>query len=996
MKKAFIILSILLYTFFLGAQVTLSTDFTDEGNKKDPLHNIWTVANRISPTKGGIVRPGLNVNTVRMLGGIVKTVDGKKVPDYNYDPCHYDSLTNTYVYNWAPLKSRINAQLNSNYNLFQIVIDQPPWAFQHGYTFIPEGTLDSIHFRENERQSSYGNSLPPADPQAYHTFIKAMMEELISSYGKSVVEKWRFRVGSEIETPEHWYGSKQDFIEHYANTANAVRSVLPGAKVGLHTREPNFIYKQGTVLNYRGEVISSFAKDLIEYCFDNNVTYDFWGVSDYVLINSMEDRDISQRYETLVAPLVNHPKWNPDASIDIMEYKVVTSMNPPDGGSTLPCVTSHTEVYHIALANLFYKNKTKGLDQVFRWGQRPNSTDPPGIEVLNSMMGKMYYHTELSGTPAVSGNLIDAIFSSDESNEEFDIMLYNYNAGSLNSKAEEDVTLTFATALPAGTTLYYRNLTYGEKQNPLQNFLENEPASGWIKEGFDRKGDPSRTLNEAGAAAWALYENPRPYKFSEWKSVTSTPRSDGGEGSVISLTTQLPSFAFKKFEFRLHTDFVEVLSIPKFQWTTDQDFTDFSEYQMTASINDNLFELSLSGNYPKIVYNESLNADFFDQFRIVLKNETLSDVFWLAWYKNGIKSQIRFSPTPSLSDTSFHVYSVDLSTITNWNGAIDYFHIETANKVGAGLVTIDTIEFLTRAGVVEQFVTVSIDGEGWVNPASGTCFTGQDVDFTAIPFPGYLFDGWTGDIISPDNPLSVVVDSDLSLTAHFLLMPKNYTLKTSANNGIVERSPSKSLYEEGSTVLLTAVPNSGFKFDSWSGDLIGTENPFLLTMDTSKNITANFSRIRYTLNVSAENGTVERYPDQADYDEGETVLVKAFPDKGFVFESWSGDMSDTIDRISIVMDADKHITANFSIIQGLSRGKNLEALTIYPNPSSGQFNVSVNNEKVSFYHIFNSQGVEIQLGSFNPATRIKIKDRGIYFILFETEDEVFSQKLIVQ
>jgi hypothetical protein len=227
-------------------------------------------------------------------------------------------------------------------------------------------------------------------------------------------------------------------------------------------------------------------------------------------------------------------------------------------------------------------------------------------------------------------------------------------------------------------------------------------------------------------------------------------------------------------------------------------------------------------------------------------------------------------------------------------------------------------------------------------------------------------------------------------------MPENYTLKTYAINGQVYRDPDEASYKAGSTVLLTAVPNNGFTFDSWSGDLISTENPFLLVMDTNKDITANFRRTRYTLNVSSENGTVERYPDQADYDEGETVLVKAFPDEGFVFESWSGDMSDTIDRISIVMDADKHITANFSIIQGLSRGKNLEALTIYPNPSSGQFNVSVNNEKVSFYHIFNSQGVEIQSGSFNPGTRIEIKDRGIYFILFETEDEVLFQKLIVQ
>jgi len=822
------------------AQVSVSTDFTDENLKKEALHNIWTVANRISPLTGGGVRDGIAINTVRMIGGINKKVNGEKVPYPEFDPCTYDSASNTYIYNWAPLKSRIDAILNRGTRIHQIVLDQPPWAFQYGYEFIPEGTRDSIHFREDERVTGYGNSLPPADKEAYHDFIRALMEELIATYGQSMVESWRFRVGSEIETPDHWKGSKQDFIEHYANTEKAVRSVLPGAKVGLHTREPNFIYKQGTVLNYKGEIISSFAKDLIEYCFDNNVTYDFWGVSDYVLINSKEDRDISQRYETLVAPLVNHPKWNPDATIDIMEYKIVTSMKPPDGGSTLACVTSHTEVYHIALANLFYKNKSKGLDQVFRWNQRPNSTDPPGIEAVNSMTGKVHYHTELSGTPAVSGNLIDAIFSSDEASDEFDVLLYNYNAGSLNSQAEEDVTLTFATALPAGTTFYYRNLTYGEKQNSLQNFLEDEPASGWIKEGFDRKGDPSRTLNEAGAAAWALYENPGPYKFSEWKNVTSAPRSDGGEGSVISLTTQLPSFAFKKFEFRLHPDFVEVLSIPKFQWTTDQDFKDFTEDQMTTRIKDNLFELSLSGNYPQIAYNKSLNADFFDQFRIVLKNESLSDIFWLAWYKNGIKSQSRFSPTPGLSDTSFHVYTVDLSSNTNWNGAIDNFHIETANRAGSGFVTIDTIEFLTRAGVVEQQVEVSIDGDGWVSPASGSCLTGQDVEFAALPAEGSYFGGWTGSIISPDNPLTVSVDSNLSLRAHFLLMPERYSVNITAENGIVERSPALDEYDAGSELILTATPAEGFVFKEWTGDTVSSDNPLTVRVDSVLDITASF------------------------------------------------------------------------------------------------------------------------------------------------------------
>jgi len=354
MKNAISILLCLFAFFYAEAQLTLSTDFTDDDLSKVALHDIWTVANRISPESGGGVREGLAINTVRMIGGINKKVDGVKVPYPEFDPCRYDSATNAYIYNWAPLKSRIDAILNKGTRIHQIVLDQPPWAFQHGYTFIPEGTRDSIHFREDERVTGYGNSLPPYNKEAYRAFVKAMMEALITNYGKDEVESWRFRVGSEIETPDHWKGTKQDFIEHFANTESAVRSVLPNAKVGLHTREPNFIYKEGTVLNYKGEPIASFASDLIEYCYENNVQYNFWGVSDYVLINNASDRDISQRYDELIAPLVNHPKWNSNADIDIMEYNVVTSMNPPDGGSTLPCATSHTEVYHVALSLLFY------------------------------------------------------------------------------------------------------------------------------------------------------------------------------------------------------------------------------------------------------------------------------------------------------------------------------------------------------------------------------------------------------------------------------------------------------------------------------------------------------------------------------------------------------------------------------------------------------------------------------------------------------------------
>ena len=48
------------------------------------------------------------------------------------------------------------------------------------------------------------------------------------------------------------------------------------------------------------------------------------------------------------------------------------------------------------------------------------------------------------------------------------------------------------------------------------------------------------------------------------------------------------------------------------------------------------------------------------------------------------------------------------------------------------------------------------------------------------------------------------------------------------------------VYEEGTVVTITATPKTNWKFDSWLGDKIGTENPIQITMDKSKKLTAYF------------------------------------------------------------------------------------------------------------------------------------------------------------
>ncbi|MFW6254936.1 MAG: endo-1,4-beta-xylanase [Chitinivibrionales bacterium] len=69
----------------------------------------------------------------------------------------------------------------------------------------------------------------------------------------------------------------------------------------------------------------------------------------------------------------------------------------------------------------------------------------------------------------------------------------------------------------------------------------------------------------------------------------------------------------------------------------------------------------------------------------------------------------------------------------------------------------------------------------------------------------------------------------------------SYRLAVSTQGqGNVTWSPDESSYEKDTQVTITATASQGWVFDSWGGDASGNQNPLTVTMDASKNITANF------------------------------------------------------------------------------------------------------------------------------------------------------------
>ena len=65
------------------------------------------------------------------------------------------------------------------------------------------------------------------------------------------------------------------------------------------------------------------------------------------------------------------------------------------------------------------------------------------------------------------------------------------------------------------------------------------------------------------------------------------------------------------------------------------------------------------------------------------------------------------------------------------------------------------------------------------------------------------------------------------------------------------------------------------------------------------------------LNITAMGGTVTKTPDKPDYALGEVVRIKAVPDAGYEFISWSGGFVEKSNSATIIMHSNRSVTANF-------------------------------------------------------------------------------------
>ena len=207
---------------------------------------------------------------------------------------------------------------------------------------------------------------------------------------------------------------------------------------------------------------------------------------------------------------------------------------------------------------------------------------------------------------------------------------------------------------------------------------------------------------------------------------------------------------------------------------------------------------------------------------------------------------------------------------------------------------------------------------GTLNPSITQFEEGETVILNAVPSPEYSFFSWSG-ATGSNASTSIVMDSDKSVTAVFT--KKRYSLDVSIEGkGTVDQKILKSGratdYNSGTLLELSAIPDSGWFFVKWKGDLSGVENPVQITIDKSKNISAVFEQKQYPLNIEIEGeGTVDetiiKPGTPNDYNSGTIVQLTASPVNGWSFLKWSGDLLSSKNPIEITVDMAKTIKAEF-------------------------------------------------------------------------------------
>ena len=165
-------------------------------------------------------------------------------------------------------------------------------------------------------------------------------------------------------------------------------------------------------------------------------------------------------------------------------------------------------------------------------------------------------------------------------------------------------------------------------------------------------------------------------------------------------------------------------------------------------------------------------------------------------------------------------------------------------------IVMDSDKAVTAVFTKKRYaLNISIEGEGEVNEkiikagVSTDYNSGTIIELSASPAIEWIFVEWKGDFSEIENPTQISIDKPKNITAVFEKKQYPLSIEIEGNGSVEEKIIKPGLandYNSGTIIQLNAVPENGWSFLKWSGDLLSSKNPIEITVDMAKTIKAEF------------------------------------------------------------------------------------------------------------------------------------------------------------
>jgi hypothetical protein len=232
----------------------------------------------------------------------------------------------------------------------------------------------------------------------------------------------------------------------------------------------------------------------------------------------------------------------------------------------------------------------------------------------------------------------------------------------------------------------------------------------------------------------------------------------------------------------------------------------------------------------------------------------------------------------------------------------------------------------TLATAVTPSATGTVDLNPVPNCGANRYLESTPVVLTPVPALDHTFVSWSGGHTGTDNPATIIMSEDKSITATFA-RATCYTLTLAINptgTGTITPSPLPNCgggkYVAGTTVQLQANPLGGYVFDNWTGlPAPSTANPLPVVVDGNKTVTANFTTCNSLtlIPIPANAGTVQTTPPPDCggnmFKAGTQVVLTAVPQPGFSFSNWGGAVTGTENPTTVSVITSMVVTASFEV-----------------------------------------------------------------------------------